>query len=48
MESLTQLIIATDLGFISVEELNDIRNHIEEIAKMWSGLRKSLLSKISN
>lgn len=48
MESLTQLILATDLGFVSEHEITDIRLKIIEIAKMISGLRKSLLNRINS
>ena len=46
MESLTQLIVANDLGFINDIEFNDIRSRIEEVAKIISGLRKSLISRL--
>ena len=46
MESLTQLIVANDLGFINDIEFNDIRSRIEEVAKFISGLRKSLISRL--
>ena len=46
MESLTQLIIASDLGFISEQELEESRVKIIEVAKIISGLRKSLLKRI--
>ena len=46
MESLTQLIVANDLGFINDIEFNDIRARIEEVAKIISGLRKSLISRL--
>ncbi len=45
MEALTQLIISCDLGFVESEELEDLRENIEEVAKMLSGLRKYLLSQ---
>ena len=44
MESYCQLILAMDLGYITTEELNSIRNKFEEISKMLSGFRKSLLT----
>jgi len=40
----TQLIVAHDLGFISVNELNDFTDKIQEIRKMLVGLQKKLLA----
>lgn len=48
MESLTQIILANDLGFISESEMKDLRMNVVEIAKMISGLRKSLLRRLHN
>jgi four helix bundle protein len=45
MELLNQCIICSDLELISVQKLNDTRNHIEKIAKMLNALRTSRLSK---
>ena len=46
MEAMTQIILASDLNYITIEELNQIRGKIIEIAKMINGLRKNLLTKI--
>lgn len=46
MESMTQIILASDLKYISDKELNSIRVKIIEVAKMINGLRKNLLTKI--
>lgn len=48
METLTQLIVANDLGYISESDIIELRLKIIEIAKMISGLRKSLLNRISH
>ncbi|MFG6386764.1 MAG: four helix bundle protein [Muribaculaceae bacterium] len=47
MEAMTQIILASDLNYINIEELNQIRAKIIEIAKMINGLRKNLLTKIA-
>ena len=41
IEVLNQLIIATDLEFLSGAELNNIRPHIEEVGRMLNALHKS-------
>ena len=41
MESFCQLTLAVDLGYIKVEQLDNLRPIFEEIAKMLSGLRKA-------
>lgn len=48
MESLTQLIIASDLGFISAQEMEEVRVKIIEVARIISGLRKSILRRIDS
>ena len=48
MESLTQLIIASDLGFISEHDVEEVRVKITEVARLISGLRKSLLKRIDS
>ncbi|MDE5793286.1 MAG: four helix bundle protein [Muribaculaceae bacterium] len=48
MESLTQLIIASDLDFISEQEVEEVRAKIIEVARIISGLRKSLLKRIDS
>ncbi len=42
MEVYCQTIVAYDLGYISEEKLIDIRNEINEIAKMLSSLKKRI------
>lgn len=44
LEVLNQLILAADLEFIKIEELNKLRPHIDEIAMMLNGLKKSQLN----
>lgn len=46
MEAMTQIILASDLNYITNEEMDQIRSTIIEIAKMINGLRKNLLIKI--
>ncbi len=46
METMTQLILASDLKYISVNDLNSLRKKIVEVAKMINGLRKNLCTKI--
>lgn len=46
MESLTQLILASDLDFISEQEVDETRVKIIEVAKLISGLRKSQLHRL--
>ncbi len=46
MEALTQIILASDLNYITPNELSEIRLKIEEIAKMLSGLRNNFLKQI--
>ena len=48
MDSLTQLIIASDLDFISEQEVEEVRAKIIEVARIISGLRKSLLKRIDS
>lgn len=48
METLTQIIIASDLDFISKQEVEEVRVKILEVARIISGLRKSLLRKINS
>lgn len=44
LEVLNQLILAVDLEFITMEELNKLRPRIDEISMMLNGLRKSQLN----
>lgn len=46
MEAYNQLILASDLKYIEVENLNDLRPQIDTVARMLNGLRSSLLKKI--
>lgn len=46
MESMTQIILAADLRYISENDLNSSKEKIVEVAKMINGLRKNLLNKI--
>ena len=48
MEVYCQLNIASELGYISVEEFNKIKDDILEISRMISGLRNSKQKKLSN
>ena len=48
MEVLCQLDISVDLNYLEKEEYLVIRENIEEIAKVISGLRKSNRKKINN
>jgi four helix bundle protein len=43
LETLNQCIIAHDLGYVSDEDYQKIRAMIEEVGRMLSGLRKTLL-----
>lgn len=45
-EVFCELQTACDLNYISEDKLNDLRPQFEEVAKMLSGLRKSLTSKL--
>ncbi len=48
MESMNQLMLANDLGFISNKDLEKIRIKTVGLAKIINGLRKSLLSRLNN
>lgn len=48
MESVTQLILAMDLDYIAKNEYDIIQPKIIKVAKMISGLRKSVLSKFQS
>ena len=41
IEVLSQLILSSDLGFISEEELTIVRDKLEEVSRMLNSLRKS-------
>ena len=46
MEAYNQLIIASDLNYISVESLDALRPQIDDVARMLNGLRMSYAKKI--
>ena len=46
MEAYNQLIIASDLNYISVESLDALRPQIDDVARMLNGLRMSYSKKI--
>lgn len=48
MESVTQLLLAVDLSYIGKNEYDIIQPRIVEVAKMISGLRKSILTKVNS
>ena len=43
MEAYNQLLLASDLGYIDIQKVNTLKLKFEEIAKMISGLKRSLL-----
>jgi len=45
MESFCQLRLASELGYVSAETIENIRPKFEEIARMLSGFRKGLLAQ---
>ena len=47
-EVLCQLDISESLGYISAEELQQAESIVERLARVMSGLRKSLNNKINN
>lgn len=47
MEVYCQLIIATDLGYVSSEQVNDIKTLIDRIAKMLNSLRASINKRLN-
>lgn len=48
MEVMCQMIFATELGYISPEELASVRQSIEELARMISGLKNSRLQALNS
>ena len=48
MEVYCQLIISKDLGYITNDELLDIKIKIDKVNKLLSGLKKSLETKTNN
>ena len=47
MEVFCELQTATDLGYITETKLGEMRPQITDIAKMLSGLRASLIKKLT-
>ena len=47
MEVYCQIDIATDLGYIDMEKKNELVQQIDTVAKLISGLRRSVLNKIT-
>lgn len=47
MESYNQLIIATDLNYIDIKSLDDLRPDIDNVARMLNGLRSSYTNKLN-
>ncbi len=47
MELLNQTILSNDFGFLNYEDYNSVRDKIEHVSKMLSGLRNSQLAKHS-
>ena len=46
MEAYNQLILATDLEYISENNFNKLKPQIDTVARMLNGLRSSLLKKL--
>lgn len=46
MEAYNQLLLAGDLGYIEVSRIESLKPKFEEVAKMLSGFRRTLLSQI--
>lgn len=46
-ESFSELQIAQDLGYITEDELNNLRPKFSQVARILSGLRKSLVDSIN-
>jgi four helix bundle protein len=46
MESVCQLVIAQDLGYVTTEEYVDLRARCEEISRMLTALRASQLRRV--
>ena len=45
MEVYCQLLLAVDLGYVKAERVNALQPDIEEVAKMLSGFRRTLLNQ---
>ena len=48
MEVYCQIDIAADLGYIDMEKKNELVQQIDTVAKLISGLRRSVLNKITS
>ena len=48
MEAYNQLLIASDLNYITSEKLDELRPQIDTVARMLNGLRTSLLKKLND
>ena len=47
MEAYNQLIIASDLKYIEIQNLQELQPQIDVVARMLNGLRASLLKKLT-
>ena len=47
MEAYNQLILASDLKYIEINNLQELQPQIDVVARMLNGLRASLLKKIT-
>jgi four helix bundle protein len=47
MEAYNQLILASDLKYLDIQNLNDLQPQIDIVARMLNGLRASLLKKLN-
>lgn len=45
-ETMSQMEIALDLGYVNEEQYNDIETQLTDISKMLSGLRQSYIRKL--
>ena len=45
MEALNQILIAKDLGWVSLDAYEELRGHMEGLSAVITALRKSILSK---
>ncbi len=44
METYSQMDLANDLNYITIDELNDVRTHVLDILKLMAGLKRSYQS----
>ena len=47
METYSQMDLANDLNYISIDELNVVRTHVLDILKLMAGLKRSYQSDMS-